>query len=517
MGGGAGKASGPDPDMQGPQLTCLHAVKMGNAQLLEQLILAKIHPDVRERAEPKRTAMMVAAMLGHRDCVHSLMQVGCRVNAQDTNGYTPLLYAVDSRYPRVVELLVKPPADWARAKLHMHSNDGDWALTLAARRGDADATEHLVEAGAAMEMPQQCDFGDVALHVAIRYAALDVVDVLTRSKASMVYDGPYGGALHVCCAARAAPPEQVLGDPDDLPDSYLGILSGLIIRKADIDAKLGPLHETALHVAAKYGEKECAALLVQRRARLDLLDANGKKALQVADMAGFQAVGRFLAVDATLEQAKSKMEEKSEFMVSFEKDVAGRRQRGEQRGEKRGVGEADNSSTSPAALWAKKQKDAMDAITNAMDREDPAGFVKAVDKARLDTVKFWELMPSRQITAWERGTLHSCARANQPDAVRALLAAKVSPESKDLFGESPLHIAAETGFTEVAFWLLKEHADAGRQNKVGESPLTVALLKRHAQLVFLLRRALASPGGVTDNALLQAMNEPVVSEPVILS
>ena len=74
-------------------------------------------------------------------------------------------------------------------------------------------------------------------------------------------------------------------------------------------------------MAAKYGEKECAALLVQRRARLDLLDANGKKALQVADMAGFQAVGRFLAVDATLEQAKSKMEEKSEFMVSFEKDV----------------------------------------------------------------------------------------------------------------------------------------------------------------------------------------------------
>ena len=42
----------------------------------------------------------------------------------------------------------------------------------------------------------------------------------------------------------------------------------------------------------------------------------------------------------------------------------------------------------------------------------------------------------------------------------------MSPESKDLFGESPLHIAAETGFTEVAFWLLKEHADAGRQNKV---------------------------------------------------
>ena len=101
-------------------------------------------------------------------------------------------------------------------------------------------------------------------------------------------------------------------------------------------------------------------------------------------------------------------------------EVAGRRQRGEQRGEKRGVGEADNSSTSPAALWAKKQKDAMDAITNAMDREDPAGFVKAVDKARLDTVKFWELMPSRQITAWERGTLHSCARANQPDAVPGL-------------------------------------------------------------------------------------------------
>ena len=70
---------------------------------------------------------------------------------------------------------------------------------------------------------------------------------------------------------------------------------------------------------------------MSRRARLDLEDINGKKALQVADIAGFPLVARFLSVDATLEQAKAKMDEKSEFMVSFEKEVARRRADGEQR------------------------------------------------------------------------------------------------------------------------------------------------------------------------------------------
>ena len=60
--------------------------------------------------------------------------MGCRANAGDDDGYTPLMYAVNAKYSKVVKTLIKPPGeDWSNANMHQAARDGEWALTLAAR------------------------------------------------------------------------------------------------------------------------------------------------------------------------------------------------------------------------------------------------------------------------------------------------------------------------------------------------------------------------------------------------
>ena len=54
--------------------------------------------------------------------------------------------------------------------------------------------------------------------------------------------------------SRFDPPELAVLPRQQLPDAYLGLLSGLLIRGAKIDAQAGPFHDAALHVAARTGQ-----------------------------------------------------------------------------------------------------------------------------------------------------------------------------------------------------------------------------------------------------------------------
>ena len=59
------------------------------------------------------------------------------------------------------------------------SSTGDTPLMVAARRGDAEAAELLIEAGADVKLKNL--FGDTALHVACRLGHAEVVQVLLQS------------------------------------------------------------------------------------------------------------------------------------------------------------------------------------------------------------------------------------------------------------------------------------------------------------------------------------------------
>eukprot|EP00750_Incisomonas_marina_P031551 INCI8233.1.p1 GENE.INCI8233.1~~INCI8233.1.p1 ORF type:complete len:658 (-),score=121.32 INCI8233.1:2026-3999(-) len=71
--------------------------------------------------------------------------------------------------------------------------------------------------------------------------------------------------------------------------------------------------------------------------------------------------------------------------------------------------------------------------------------------------------------------------------VDALLSAKVDVDTCDIYGDTPLHQASRNGFSDIATALLDAEADPGIQNESGKTPLDVAKSNRDNRLVSLLQ------------------------------
>mmetsp|Transcript_105890 Transcript_105890/g.274033 ORF Transcript_105890/g.274033 Transcript_105890/m.274033 type:complete len:128 (+) Transcript_105890:662-1045(+) len=82
-----------------------------------------------------------AAKAGNTSEVQSLLDTGCSVNAEDGDGWTPLIKAAEAGEKNVIELLLKQGANpKAAVKL------GEWgqtALHFAARKGHREVAELL--------------------------------------------------------------------------------------------------------------------------------------------------------------------------------------------------------------------------------------------------------------------------------------------------------------------------------------------------------------------------------------
>jgi ankyrin repeat protein len=135
---------GADPNAQAqiPQAaTALMAAAFnGNAALVKSLLARKADPTavsvatgVKVKNGPIRfgsaTALHMAMTGGNADIVESLLKAGARVNAADTRGMTPLVWAVatDRPEPRIVRLLLAHGADAAAE----HEPDGESAIEWA--------------------------------------------------------------------------------------------------------------------------------------------------------------------------------------------------------------------------------------------------------------------------------------------------------------------------------------------------------------------------------------------------
>jgi len=97
-------------------------------------------------------------MMGHRDVAELLLASKADVNAKDSNGDTPLLYAAGEEHKDVAELLLANKAD-----VNARNSNGWTPLHEAAMDGQKDMVELLLAHGA--DINARNNRGETALHM----------------------------------------------------------------------------------------------------------------------------------------------------------------------------------------------------------------------------------------------------------------------------------------------------------------------------------------------------------------
>ena len=145
--------------------------------------------------EMEATPLVVAAELGHVDCVKELLRHNANIETQAkfmavacfgmmelSFKFTPLFIAASKGHLNVVRCLAESEADINSTR----SNDNSSALMMASLNGHLDVVNFLLEKGANID--HQNSDGETALHYAVAGDSSDVVHTLMSRGASQLYN-----------------------------------------------------------------------------------------------------------------------------------------------------------------------------------------------------------------------------------------------------------------------------------------------------------------------------------------
>ena len=216
-----------------------------------------------------QTPLLYAAYAGSTRIVELLASKGAVVQYQDTYGRSPVHYAAREGHPAVVEFLIGKGAD-----LSLRDSQNRTPLDYAVLRNRTSVVELLLKLG-------RCDIkgleGSTLLHAAASQGNTDLVKSLLE---------------------RGADPARPSLNGDSILLSYLrGGLTSMAVESiskgADVKAR-DAMGRTALHLAVEKGLEEAVSALLERGADPNAADNGGLTALDVARDWGYPTLAALL-------------------------------------------------------------------------------------------------------------------------------------------------------------------------------------------------------------------------------
>jgi ankyrin repeat protein len=379
-----------------------------------------------------------AAESGNLEKVKALIKEnpGLASSKEDTWGKTPLHYAAMRGHKDVVELLLANGAD-----VNAEDNFGETPLHCAAD-GNKDLVALLLSKGANVNATDRA--GVTPLDIAASAGHKDVAELLIANKA-----------------------EVNIHDAVDLGD--LEKLKALLKENPYLVSRKDNNGETPLHLAALYGSREAAEVLLANNADVNAKDNYGRTPLQM--MSNKEVADLLLANKADvnihdavrlgdLEKVKSLLKSTPELVAS-----------------------KDTQGCTPLHLAAGKgRKDMVELLltnkadVNATDSGGDTPFHAATAKGSTSGIAILVIMSGKIDYDAKDSNVNTAeflaVEKQYEDVVKLLLSNKADVNAKDYNGMTPLHFAAMRSQKGVVELLLANGADVNaKDNNNGMTPL----------------------------------------------
>ena len=130
-----------------------------------------------ERDNLGKTALMYAAMAGHRNVVLQLIIFGANVNATDYNGKTALIWAAELGHTKTAQTLLKSGS----ARFNVQDNEGFTPLMMASLNGHIEIVKLLVACGANVNAIN--NYEHTAISLAATQGHANIVNLLSQNGA----------------------------------------------------------------------------------------------------------------------------------------------------------------------------------------------------------------------------------------------------------------------------------------------------------------------------------------------
>jgi ankyrin repeat protein len=320
------------------------ASRNGSAAMID--LLVKAGASVNAASSNGTTPLMLAAASGKADAVKTLLTAGADVNAKDTTlGQTPLMFAAALNRDAAIRVLAANGADLkATTKLSPVGQNGanrdggerrsrtpvvmggNTALLFAAREGQMQAVQALVESGADVNQASVSDKMP-PITQAIITAHFDVAKYLLEHGAdpNLASGASKLTPLWATIDARFAQREWYPAPSvEQEKTTHIELLTALIDRGADVNGRVGPRAwyrgfgnsggpdpdgSTAFWRAAAALDLESMKLLLSRGADPSIASSHGCSALQVVTGMNHSHQGANQVPDARLEVVRFLVEE----------------------------------------------------------------------------------------------------------------------------------------------------------------------------------------------------------------
>ncbi|XP_065282386.1 transient receptor potential cation channel subfamily A member 1 homolog [Dermacentor albipictus] len=463
--------------------TLLHqAVKMKNNSILDMLLTYGADPNVKDKMgftplhyvakfvrPEKRRSIILACEDSASLMIQTLMSaVGTGANAIDAWGMTPLHHASLSGNSHVVRCLLPYPS----VDKEVTDKQGRTALHNAATLGDAEVVRLLLSHGANIHAVDKK--GLTPLHIAAKEGSLQAV--------RLFYQEIQKEDIPVALLSRRDKQNKTPLHYA-VENNHIEIVRFLLEKGVDPNCSSSTGH-TALHLAAMRGGVPMCQLLMDHGAATDVLADGNKTPLFLAATNDRPLIVAFLLDEGAgiedrdvegnsplLGAVDSGSVEVVRLLLDRGADIESRNN------DDRNVLHMAVLSKNEDVLQVLLNVKGSEQLINRKDCDGDTPLHHAARNAFLDIVQVLLKHGARASAknSSEETTLHAACHYNFPNVVREIVKqdARLVNET-DMHWNTPLHVAAQGGFSETAAILVEAGAYLEAKNYYEWTPLTVA-------------------------------------------